>query len=191
MVVHGRVLELLLNNKKMNIRILFFMLFFSIASYGQENERQGYFNKTKVGVLIRLNSSPSLLKEGNGTEISTVNGWHINNKWSLGLGIAATSYINPTITSYPVFGSVHYYFKNQIRTPFVFTNLGYNALFSNENRGGILFDLGIGYNLRLGKKWALTPELGYKYQDYNRRLIGSDNSKVSLSSLSAGIGILF
>ena len=156
----------------------------------QDLSRKGFFNKTKLGVAIRMNTSPSysgIGDEGNGTEITTINGWHINKHVSLGLGLSASTYINPTLTSYPVFANAHYYFKESVKTPYTFTNLGY-GITSNRYNGGLLYEIGAGYNLKLGKKTALTPEISYKYQDFRYK---TSDGKIALSSIALGIGILF
>ncbi len=171
------------------ILLIFVTVFFIKSIYAQEPSlRQGYFNKTKIAIAIRTNTSPSNKKEGNGTEITTINGFHLNNKLSLGLGISATSYINPTVSTYPVFANVHYYIKDTRKTPFIFGNLGYNIPPSNSYKGGVLMEVGGGYNLKLGKKIALTPELSYKYQDFKFK---ASDGKLALSSISMGIGLLF
>lgn len=163
--------------------------------YSQDFTRKGFFNKTKIGILIRTKTNPEpistsqLNKSGNGTEISTINGWYINPKLAIGLGIGVTSYINPTVSFYPVFTNIHYYFLNQIKTPFVFTNIGYNIEFDSFLKGGLLYEAGLGYNLKIGKKIALTPEIAYKTQNY--REIFFTDEKASLQSFSLGIGILF
>ncbi|KHJ38458.1 hypothetical protein PBAC_12480 [Pedobacter glucosidilyticus] len=157
----------------------------------QDLSRKGFFNKTKLGVAIRTNTTPPYSgvfgDEGNGTEITTINGWHLNQHVSLGLGISASTYINPTLSSYPVFANAHYYFKERFKTPYTFANLGY-GITSNRYDGGLLYEIGAGYNLKLGKKTALTPEISYKYQDFRYK---TSDDKIALSSIALGIGILF
>ncbi|MRX45804.1 hypothetical protein [Pedobacter puniceum] len=157
----------------------------------QDLSRKGFFNKTKLGVAIRTNTTPPYSgvfgDEGNGTEITTINGWHLNQHISLGLGISASTYINPTLSSYPIFVNTHYYFKESFKTPYTFANLGY-GITSNRYNGGLLYEIGAGYNLKLGKKTALTPEISYKYQDFRYK---TSDSKIALSSIALGIGILF
>ncbi|TAH01450.1 MAG: hypothetical protein EAZ15_07305 [Sphingobacteriales bacterium] len=191
---NGEVLELLLNKfTLMRFTIILLLTITCALSYAQNSPHEGFFNKTKLGVLLRLKTEPvgnsQLSKLGNGTEITTINGLHINSKWAIGLGISANSYINPTLTLYPVFANVHYYFKDEIKTPFLFGNIGYNMLFDSSYKGGLMYETGLGYNLKLGRKTALTPEISYKYQDY--RISDSSNQKLSLQSFSLGIGILF
>jgi hypothetical protein len=170
--------------------ILSLFLLFTVTINAQDLPRKGFFNKTKLGLAIRMNTSPSysgIEDEGNGTEITTINGWHLNQHISLGLGISASTYINPTLSSYPVFANAHYYFKESFKTPYTFANLGY-GITSNRYNGGLLYEIGAGYNLKLGKKTALTPEISYKYQDFRYK---TSDGKIALSSITLGIGILF
>lgn len=170
--------------------ILPLLLLFTTLINAQDLSRKGFFNKTKLGVAIRMNTSPSysgIGDEGNGTEITTINGWHLNQHVSLGLGISASTYINPTLSSYPVFANAHYYFKESFKAPYTFANLGY-GITSNRYNGGLLYEIGAGYNLKLGKKTALTPEISYKYQDFRYK---TSDGKIALSSIALGIGMLF
>lgn len=67
-----------------NLRpVLFTILFISsIHTFAQE-QREGYFNNTKLGAISVLS------EEYGGIVISTVNGWHFTEHLSAGIGIAA------------------------------------------------------------------------------------------------------
>jgi hypothetical protein len=127
--------------------ILPLLLLFTTLNNAQDLSRKGFFNKTKLGVAIRTNTTPPYSgifgDEGNGTEITTINGWHLNQHVSLGLGISASTYINPTLSSYPIFVNAHYYFKESFKTPYTFANLGY-SITSNRYNGGLLYEIGAG-----------------------------------------------
>lgn len=178
----------------MRLNLIIILLTFSCGfSHAQNTSRHGFFNKTKLGALIRTKTEPTgttnFSKMGNGTEITTINGYFINSTWAVGLGISANSYVNPTLSMYPVFANIHYYFKDQAKTPFAFANMGYNIFFDDFYKGGILYEVGLGYHLKLGKKTILTPEIAYKYQDYNMK--NASTKKSNLQSISLGVGILF
>lgn len=171
------------------------LLLSCLTTFGQESDRQGYFNITKVGFLFRLNESPAqtgLSRYGNGTEISTINGWNLNSQLAAGIGIGISTYINPTITTFPVYADVRYYFKDTRKTPYLFSNIGYGIITKDNRDGDFLFEAGAGWSLRLGKKMNLTPEIGYRHQEYNIRFDGSsDKIDAEINSISVGIGIHF
>ncbi|RRN76145.1 hypothetical protein EIM50_26175 [Pseudoxanthomonas sp. SGD-10] len=172
---------------------LFFpvLLIISLSSYAQ-SPREGYFNKTKLSIPLRLSTTPEYQsgffdKSGHGTEITNINGWHFNQKLAIGLGISVTSYVGPTISTYPVFGNLNYYFKDSPSSPYVYGNAGYGLVFKKNYEGGAMLEIGSGLNLKLGKKSRLTPEVGYKFQKIN----ASSNHDISISSLNIGLGLMF
>lgn len=179
----------------MRLFVIILLTITCALGYSQEITRKGFFNKTKVALLVRLKTEPELNttsqfnKMRNGTEITTINGWYINSKFGVGLGVSSTSYVNPTLTFYPVFANFHYYFIDKVKTPFIFGNVGYNIEFKEFYKGGLLYEAGLGYNFKLSKNTALTTDFAYKYQDFGFEFF--TDQKASLQSLSLGIGFLF
>lgn len=176
-------------------KIFFLLPLLLIVNYcfSQNRSREGYFNKTKLGFLPRLDENPKqrgFSKNGSGTEISTVNGLYLNEAVSIGLGFGISTYVNPTITSIPVYADFQYFLSKNAKTPFLFADWGY-SLFTKKNlKGGMIFNSGLGYNLKLVNKLRISPELGYRIQKYS---IHSGDIKLdaSISSLSAGVAVSF
>lgn len=93
-------------------------------------------------------------------------------RYSGGLGVGFDEY---RYRSVPLFADMRINFtKNQLA--FVYTDAGYNFpyhLKSEENnftttddyKGGLYLDLGIGYNIRLGKLNSLLFSSGYSYKE--------------------------
>lgn len=170
----------------MKYQLVVVFLLISIFSNAQPM-RSGYFNKTKIGVPFRLETSPSVSQKGHGLELHNINGWHVTSKLSAGIGVSSIGYVNPTISTYPIYGNAVYHFKESSKTLFVYGNAGYGIVFKNPFDGGLFLEVGTGINIKLGKRNNIVPELGYRFQK-----IGSISSEdFSLQSLSFGVGILF
>ena len=174
--------------------ILSLFLIINLNLIAQEINREGYFNISKLGILVRMNETPAttgLSSNGNGTEISTLNGWNFNSHLAAGIGVGISTYVNPTITTIPVYADIRYYLKETRKTPYVFSNLGYGIVITDNREGDILFEAGAGWLLRLGKKTSLTPEIAYRHQEYKILFNATDKIEAEVNSISVGIGINF
>jgi hypothetical protein len=107
---------------------------------------------------------------GAGAQIQLAGGL-VKNNWHLGLGTGIDYY---ELTSVPVYSDIRYHFGKE-KKAFAYANLGYNFHWkeSTEGRvyimpppnstvkGGLYTDLGIGYNIGLGKNHSLALSIGY------------------------------
>lgn len=176
-----------------NIFLLLIVLLIVNPCFSQDDLREGYFNKTKLGFLLRLDEKPEgrgLSKNGSGTEMSTINGLYLNESVSMGIGIGISTYVNPTITSIPLYADFQYFLLKRKKTPFLYADLGHSFLSKKNYQGGMIFNAGLGYNLKLARHLRISPELGYRLQKYS---ITSGNSKIdaSVSSLAVGVSVSF
>lgn len=169
------------------------LLFFLNDTAAQNRARVGYFNKTKLGFLVRAEEKPEqtgFSRNGNGTEISTINGFYVSDKVGLGIGLGISSYVNPTLTSIPLYADFHYYFGSQAKSPFLFLDCGYSFFTKKNFDGGLIINSGVGYSMKLSGKTRINPELGFRKQNYGITA-GSYNIDASITSVSMGVSVLF
>ena len=114
----------------------------------------------------------------------------MNESVSVGIGLGITTYVNPTITSIPLYADLQYFLLKKAKTAFVYVDLGHSFITKKHHSGGMMFGSGLGYNLKLARSVRISPELGYKIQKYS---IKSGNSEIdaSVSSLSVGAAVSF
>lgn len=107
---------------------------------------------------------------GAGAQVQLAGGL-IKKDWHFGLGTGIDYY---ELTSVPVYSDIRYHF-DKAKKAFAYANLGYNFHWkeSTEGRvyimpppnstvkGGLYTDLGIGYNIAIGKKNSLALSMGY------------------------------
>jgi len=107
---------------------------------------------------------------GAGAQVQLAGGL-VKNNWHFGLGTGIDYY---ELTSVPVYSDVRYHFGKE-KKAFAYANLGYNFHWkeSTEGRvyimpppnstvkGGLYTDLGIGYNIGLGKNQSLALSIGF------------------------------
>jgi len=117
----------------------------------------------------------------------------VNSKLAIGLGVGIAAYVNPTITTIPVYGSINYSLANKRSTPYFYGNVGYSFATTRHTNGGLLSEIGTGWKFGLGRKSHLGPEIGYRYQEYNYEFIDSSYGNIGghLNSLSIGIVFTF
>ena len=168
-----------------------FLVFFPSLLFSQ-NINKGYFNRTKLALLPGVGDNGSAFHQS-GTEISNVNGWYVNSRLALGIGVGIVPYVNPTITTIPVFGNVNYSLRDKKSTPYLFGNLGYSFLTNSHTSGGLLAEIGTGWQFKLGRKSFIGPEIGYRHQKYRIQYYDGPDGSVGdqLNALSIGVTIRF
>lgn len=157
--------------------ILFTILFVSsIHTFAQE-QREGYFNNTKLGAISVLS------EEYGGIVISTVNGWHFTENLSAGIGISVQSYRDAPIF-YPISAHAAYFLKETIASPYVYGNVGYSLTFEKLYRGNVSYELGLGWQFKVGGI-SLGPEVGFRREGWQVRTWeiteNPDNTVLSLT----------
>lgn len=174
-----------------------------------------YFNKTEIGAGIGIGKfKTDVMSNGFQRTIKndqliispqTINGIVISGRVGLGVGIGAEFWQRGMF--YPVFAHLFYDFKPSETTPFAYINLGeaFGKRDSTYNyasgKGGLLFSLGVGYKMKIGKRFQFEYEVFYRYQAIQstyRQYYGPSDSlhytldyKVPYHFAGFKIGVLF
>lgn len=176
-----------------------------------------YFNKTEVGAGIGLGKfKTDIMSNGFQRTIKndqlvispqTINGIIISERVGLGVGLGAEFWQKGMF--YPVFAHLYYDFKPSENTPYAFINLGevFGRCDSTYNyasgKGGLLFSLGVGFKMKIGKRFQFEYEIFYRYQaiqsTYRHYYLAADSTehfstldyKVPYHFAGFKIGILF
>ncbi|MBB2148275.1 hypothetical protein [Pedobacter gandavensis] len=177
--------------------MLAMLLSLSITCYkssvsAQSSIKRGYFNKTKVGFLPGLNDQDQRGFKQRGTEITNVNGYFVSPQFTVGIGLGIVAYVNPTITTIPIFIHAEYDLKNGKSVPYLFGGTGYSFSTANLTTGGLMAESGLGWRIPASNRTSISPELGYRYQRVKYKFIGSSGyAKDNISSLSIGASLRF
>jgi hypothetical protein len=136
-----------------------------------------YFNKTEAGVGIGLGKFKTDIFNGYQKtvkndqviiSVQTINGIIISGRAGLGLGLGAEFWQKGMF--YPVFAHLFYDFKSSGNTPFAYINLGQafgkrdSTYYYASGKGGLLFSIGAGYKMKIGKRFHFEYEIFYRYQ---------------------------
>jgi hypothetical protein len=153
-----------------------------------------YFNKTGAGIGIGLGKFKNDINYGFQTKLKndqviisaqTINGIVISGRVGLGLGLGAEFWEKGMF--YPVFGHLYYDFKPADNTLFAYIDLG--ELFGRRDstshyasgKGGVLFSIGVGYKMKIGKRFQFEYGIFYRYQaiqsTYRNYFLGADSTK--------------
>ena len=147
--------------KKFNyISFFIFFVTFSLNVVAQDT-RSGYFNNTKVGFMSVLS------EEYGGGFISTVNGWHFTENLATGIGLAVQGYRDAPIF-YPIYAQATYFIKREVSSPYAYGNVGYSLTFEELYRGSISYELGLGWQFKVGGI-TMGPEIGYRRERWQAR----------------------
>ena len=184
--------------KKLHILILLIILVLNNTVSAQDpvsKQTFRYFNKTEIGAGIGLGKfKTDILSNGFQRTIKndqlvispqTINGIIISDRVGLGLGLGAEFWQKGMF--YPVFAHFFYDFKPADNTPFAYINLGeafgkrdstYNY---SSGKGGLLFSIGFGYKMKIGKRFQFEYEIFYRYQaiqsTYRQYYIAADSTE--------------
>lgn len=165
-----------MKNNKLAFLICTLLLISSTYTFAQE-KREGYFNNSKLGFISVLS------EEYGGIVLSTVNGWHFTENLSVGIGISLQSYRDAPIF-YPISAHATYFFEKTIASPYVYGDLGYSYSFERFIRGNISYELGLGWQFKVGGI-SLGPEIGFRREGWQVRTWevteNPDNTVLSLT----------
>ncbi|MCX6246407.1 MAG: hypothetical protein NTW10_01630 [Bacteroidetes bacterium] len=136
-----------------------------------------FFNKTESGIGIGLGKfktdiyygiQKSIKNDQITVSIQTINGIIISGRAGLGVGLGAEFWQKGMF--YPVFAHLWYDFTPKDNTPFAYINLGQafgkrdSTYYYNSGTGGLMFNLGFGYKMKIGKRFQFEYEIFYRYQ---------------------------
>lgn len=167
-----------MNRKKINLVLLFFILYLSFPAYSSnikkqdENKNKNIFSIIEFGMYKGLNLStdnPRGISPYDDYEnaytksLRLIFGYFINSNLAAGIGFGADRYENPGANTFPLFFDIRGYLKDAKNTPFVFLDVGRTVVFSEAQESGNLFDGGFGYKFFIGEKTCLISKVGYNY----------------------------
>lgn len=201
------------------LSILLVLMAVTTFATAQEKTRKSrtfnYFNRTEAGVSFGVGNFKTdilngIQKSSKNNEIvvafQTINGIAYHGRIGLGVGIGVESWRDGLF--FPVFGQLHYDLKPRDKTFYGQLSLGsgigtrYSTTFFQKGTGGLMFQAGIGYKMKVFKRLRFYYEVFYKYQSiasaYEDKIATSDTTmvrnvdyKVPLSFLGFKIGISF
>lgn len=153
-----------------------------------------YFNKTGAGVGIGLGKFKNDIWYGFQRKVKndqviisaqTINGIVISGRVGLGLGLGAEFWEKGMF--YPVFGHLYYDFKPADNSLFAYIDLGESfgrrdsTVHYASGKGGVLFSLGVGYKMKIGKRFQFEYGIFYRYQaiqsTYRNYFLGADSTE--------------
>lgn len=151
-----------------------------VTNSAMAHDGEGFTNMTGVTFGFGIGSydvaGQSIDNDEGYFGIHTINGYHLNEKLSLGLGIGVdffntTSGEQGTDDGYellPVYADIHFMPTRKVWAPFFYGNAGYAlGAFEANVDGGAMFGLGGGAQWSLSRNSALTASLGYRFQSHN------------------------
>ncbi len=165
--------------------------------YGKEPSVQGYFNKTDLGLLIGSGNSNNVA-----FSIQMVNGYKFGGKYYPGIGTGLEFYGHTVL---PLYADFTYALAENHVSPFLKASFGYSIPIeesrgqwgaSTENKGGIMFAVGVGTMIRTGVHSAMSISLVYRYQslrsvyteDWNNDVV---NLEKQMNRVALRFGFIF
>ena len=166
---------------------------------------EGYFNLTQLSFLMgEVNeNAPSPVQSNIIPSVAMINGYRVNEHFSIGLGVG-TTFLSYTI--FPVFADFRFtLFKDNV-TPLLAFKGGYAFSNSNKdiwgyntteikNRGGAMLNPELGVKVKMADRADFMLTIGYWYQhlqsEMNGRYYYHYNRKADIHRLSFSIGFLF
>ena len=114
----------------------------------------GFYNRINIGMLGGSNFSPSF---------QVINGYSINEHWSVGLGIGMESFFGRGYI--PAFLEGNYNLLKSKTSPWVNVMAGYQLPFENIqfNKGGLTLGSKIGFTYFPIKHFGISTSVGYRY----------------------------
>ncbi len=164
----------------------------NVVKPSKTKQEKGYFNILEVGYFVGTSNlsyeDVKLSTPLNVRSLRTVNGWFLNPKFSLGLGVGVDG--NETksfgfFNTFIVYADARYYLKNSKDGWFFYSDLGKAVELDVFFEKGLFLNAGGGYKFNIGKT-MLVPSLGYNQQNFQ-----SSNSDYRNSSLAIKLGFLF
>jgi hypothetical protein len=203
------------------LRIIFILIIPCLynGAFAQDNAPQPafrYFNKTEAGIGLGLGKFKNDIYNGIQKTIKndqiiisaqTINGVVLSGRAGLGVGLGAEFWQKGMF--YPVFAHFYYDLKLSDNTPFAYINLGEafgrrdSTYYYASGKGGLLFSIGVGYKMKIGKRFQFEYEIFYRYQSiqstYRQYYVAADSTehftthdyKVPYHFAGFKIGVLF
>jgi hypothetical protein len=175
-----------------------------------------YFNKTEAGIGLGFGKFKTDIYNGFQKKVKndqiiisaqTINGVILSKRVGIGIGLGAEFWEKGRF--YPVFGHLFYDFKPSDNTVFFNLNLGKaygkrdSTYYYDSGKGGFFFSIGVGYKMKVGKRFQFEYEILYRYQaiesTYRTYFPGADSTehystsdyKVPYHFAGFKIGVLF
>ena len=204
-----------------SFHILFILILSGLCNVASAQEPAAqpayqYFNKTEAGIGLGLGKFNNDIYNGFQRTVKndqiiisaqTINGIVISGRVGLGVGLGAEFWQKGMF--YPVFAHFYYDLKPSDNTPFAYINLGQafgkrdSTYYYASGKGGLLLSIGVGYKMRIGKRFQFEYEVFYRYQaiqsTYRQYYVASDSTehfatidyKVPYHFAGFKIGVLF
>lgn len=201
-------------------KVMILLLFLAVATCSSAQEKSSksrtfnYFNRTEAGMSFgvgnfmadKLNGVQKSLKNNEiVAAFQTINGIAYHGRIGLGIGIGVEIWQDGLF--FPVFGQLHYDLRPRDKTFYGQLSLGSgigtrnSTAFFHQGTGGLMFQAGIGYKMKIYKRLRFYYELFYKYQllysSYDDKIVTDTtivrtvDYKIPLSFLGFKIGISF
>ncbi len=124
-------------------------------------KKSGYLGLIEVGLALGAGGPFSEGMIGGG--IDFINGYQLNEKLSLGLGVGVLFY-NVDYYEIPIFIDMRYTITKKKFAPAVFLDMGYIV---TEGKGGMIGELGFGFRNYINNKNAIHFGLSYSARVFN------------------------
>lgn len=200
------------------IPILLLLIVVTTCVTAQETTKRSrtfnYFNRTEAGVSFgvgkfqtdKLNGIQKSIKNDEIIVVlQTINGITYHGRVGIGVGIGVEMWRDGLF--FPIFGQLHYDLRPRDKTFYGQLSLGSgigtrnSTTFFHQGNGGLMFQVGIGYKMKVFKRLRFYYELFYKYQSIyssyedkivtDTTIIRNIDYKVPLHFLGFKIGISF
>ena len=155
-------------------------------------KKSGFSNITELNLGISLKGNNDYL-----FGIQTINGYLINPKINIGVGVGIQSVGGSSFYYIPLFADFRTYFLKSKSTPFFSTGLGYSfstdkAKGSGVNEGGVFINPSFGGKFFISNKTAINISVGYLYQQtYYRYPIPEYSHYNYINTLTLKFGFTF
>ena len=179
----------------------------SLQAQGLKNPSEGYFNLTCLSFLMgeANDASPTPIKSNLIPSVVTINGYRVNEHFSIGVGVGTTIF---SYTIFPVFADFRItLFKDDNLSPILAFKGGYAFAGSNKdiwgyyntdnkNRGGAMLNPEVGVKVKMTDRADFVLSIGYWYQHLKSEIKGHNyyydrTHTTDINRLSFGIGFLF
>ena len=183
--------------------LLIFILCVGTSLWAQSNKsvHEGYYNLTQMSFIIGEVSYNSAVKSEMIPSVVNINGYRVNEYFSVGVGVGMTPL---PYTIFPVFADFRVILLKSNLSPvlafkggYAFANSkkdiwGYGS--DNKNTGGAMVNPEVGFKIPMTERADFMLTIGYWYQHIESEFTGYNsqyNRKSDLNRLSFSIGFLF
>lgn len=125
--------------------------------------------------------------------LNAIGGYYLIPELSLGLGFGLDGFHNPTANTFPIYGDLRYYVKDEGDTWYGLLNYGKNLKLNDSFKKGELIRIGVGYKFFIGKVcWVADMHYGqYDISLDNKSIRESQKTYSFRQTLGFSIGIMF